>query len=76
MKKKKWYNFFGSLLATSTLFTVKHSANHMRKKYGLRKENMFLSDIKNIVSYSFDKFLFQNSKIMNWVNSYFHISDL
>lgn len=76
MKKTKWANFAGSVLATATLGVVAASSNHVRKKYGQSKEHLFLSDLQYLGNYALDRFVFNNEKTLEWLDARLHFTEI
>lgn len=76
MKKTKWTNFAGSVLATATLGVVAASSNHVRKKYGQSKEHLFLSDLQYLGNYALDRFVFNNEKTLEWLDARLHFTEI
>lgn len=63
MKKQKWSNFFGAVLAGTTLECVSLCVKHVRKKYG-EKRGRLTVDYQGIAEYAFDKFVLNNDKLL------------
>lgn len=63
MRKQKWSNFYGTVLAGITLECVALCVKHVRKKYGERRSG-FSVDYQGIAEYAFDKFVLNNGKLL------------
>lgn len=61
MSKKKWCNFFGDVLALTTVTTVYVAANHKAKKYG-QKYKGFSIDKWYLLDYAANKFIGDGTK--------------
>lgn len=59
MRKNKWSNFFGTILAGGTVASVAITANHLAKKYGEKPNKTKLYEVSTgkIITYAIDKFL-------------------
>ncbi len=76
MRKTKWSNFAGSVLATATLGVVAASSNHVRKKYGQSKEHLFVSDLEYLGNYALERYVFNNEKVIDWLDARLHLSEI
>lgn len=63
MRKQKWSNFYGTVLAGVTLECVALCVKHVRKKYG-EKPHGFSVNYQGIAEYAFDKFVLNNDKLL------------
>ena len=59
MKKAKWGNFFGTVLAGATVFTVMKVSKKLTKKYGqsAQTHKLINKDLKGMVNYGVNAFM-------------------
>ena len=59
MKKAKWGNLFGTVLAGATIGTVMIVSKKITKNYGQdpRTQKMINTDVKGIINYGINSFL-------------------
>lgn len=62
MRKKKWCNFFGDVLAVGAVSSVYIAANHKAKKYG-QKYKGFSVDKWYLLNYAANKFIGDGTNI-------------
>lgn len=68
MRKTKWLNLQGSVLAASTLAVVAASVLHVEKKYGGKKSSLISFDKEYLTNYAFDRLILDNDKVTNFIN--------
>ena len=74
MRKQKWTNFGGTLLAVGTLAGVFACAKHVQKKYG-EKPAGFSLDYKGLFEYAFDKFVLNNEKTLDFIGTKLNLDE-
>lgn len=75
MRKQKWTNLKGTLLAGGALAGVWACAKHVQKKYGERPSG-FSVDYKGVAEYAFQKFILNNEKVLDLIGSKLDIPEI
>ena len=57
MRKTKWLNLQGSVLAATTLAAVAAGARHVQRKYAGKKSSLFTFDKEYLTNYAFERFV-------------------
>ena len=70
MRKTKWLNLQGSVLAATTLAAVAAGARHVQRKYAGKKSSLFTFDKEYLTNYAFERFVLDNDKVTNFINSH------
>ncbi len=70
MRKTKWLNFQGAVLAGTTLLVTAAASRHVQKKYG-EKYSAFRADLSHLAGYAFDKLVLGNPKVVDFLSPYF-----
>lgn len=76
MRKTKWADFHGAVLASATLGTLAIASNYVRKKYGEKKEKMFLSDLSYLGRYALERLVFDNEKTLVFLDDRLHFTEI
>ncbi len=70
MRKRKWANFCGSVLAGTSLLCTAAAARHMQRKYG-ETNSVFRADVSHIAGYAFERLVLANPKVVDFLAPYF-----